>query len=73
MSSKLVDNASGEILHHKADGIPELRWLPVEMTEGAFKATVALFAWNAEKVRPSFLLIDATQFRAPKFGPSAMQ
>jgi hypothetical protein len=50
----------------------ELRWLPSEMTDGAFKATLALFAWEAEKVRPSFLLIDATQFRH-KFGPGVMQ
>ena len=63
MSSKLASNAWGEILHHESDGILELRWLPGEMTDGAFKATLALYAWEAEKVRPSFLLIDATQFR----------
>jgi hypothetical protein len=72
MSSKLADNIWGEILHHAADGILELRWLPSKMTDGAFKATLALYAWEAEKVRPSFLLIDATQFRH-QFGPNVTQ
>jgi hypothetical protein len=72
MSVKLVANEWGEILHHKAERILELRWLPGEMSDGAFKATIALFASEAEKVRPSFLLIDATQFHH-KFGPGVMQ
>jgi hypothetical protein len=72
MSSKVDSNAWGEILHHEADGILELRWLPSRMTDGAFKATLALFAWEAERLRPSFLLIDATQFRHD-FGPGVMQ
>src|ERR1700736_1418578 len=50
-------------IHHEADGILELRWLPAAMTDGAFKATLALFASEAEKIRPAFLLIDATEFR----------
>ena len=72
MSSKLAANVWGEILHHEADGILELRWLPGQMTDGAFKATLALYAFEAEKVRPAFLLIDATQFRH-QFGPNVMQ
>ena len=72
MSSKVAENAWGEIIHHESEGILELRWLPGEMTDGAFKATLALFVWEAERRRPSFLLIDATQFRH-KFGPGVMQ
>ena len=72
MSSTVASNAWGEIVHHETDGILELRWLPGKMTDGAFKATLALFAWEAEKMRPSFLLIDATQFRH-QFGPGVMQ
>src|ERR1700674_235597 len=72
MSSKLAGNVWGEILHHESNGILELRWLPGKMTDGAFKATLALYVWEAEKVRPSFLLIDATQFRH-QFGPNVMQ
>ena len=44
MSSKLAGNAWGEIVHHAAEGILELRWLPCKMTDGAFKATLALYA-----------------------------
>ena len=72
MSSRLVSNDWGEIIHHEADRILELRWLPSQMTDGGFKATLALFAWEAEKLRPRFLLIDATQFRH-QFGSSLMQ
>lgn len=72
MSSKVASNAWSEILHHEADGILELRWLPVEMTDGGFKATLALFAWQAEQLRPTFLLIDATKFQH-RFGPNVMQ
>jgi len=72
MSATLASNAWGEIVHHKSDGILELRWLPTAMTDGAFKATLALLALEAEKVRPSFLLIDATQFRH-KPGAGVMQ
>jgi hypothetical protein len=72
MSLTVATNEWGEIIHHNADGISELRWLPSRMTDGAFKATLALYAWQAEKIRPSFLLIDATQFRH-QFGPGVMQ
>ena len=70
MSSRVAGNAWGEILHHETDAVLELRWLASKMTDGAFKATLALFAWEAERLRPSFLLIDATQFRH-QFGPVA--
>jgi hypothetical protein len=72
MSATVVSNAWGEIIHHHADSILELRWLPRKMTDGAFKATLALFAWQAETLRPSYLLIDATEFRH-EFGPGVMQ
>jgi hypothetical protein len=72
MKGTLARNAWGEIVHHKSDEILELRWLPTTMTDGAFKATLALFASQAERVRPSFLLIDATKFRH-QFGPGVMQ
>ena len=72
MSSELASNAWGQVIHHEPDGILELRWLPTEMTDGAFKATLALFALEAERVRPLFLLIDATQF-GHQFGPGVMQ
>jgi hypothetical protein len=72
MSSLMASNTWGEIVHNDADGILELRWLPGKMTDGAFKATLALFAWQAETLRPSYLLIDATEFRH-EFGSGVMQ
>lgn len=72
MSAEVAANEWGEIIHHEDDGILELRWLPVKMTDAAFKATLALFVWQAETVRPRFLLIDATEFRH-QFGANVMQ
>jgi hypothetical protein len=72
MSSELTTNAWGIILHHVRDGIVELRWLPGEMTDGGFKATLALLALEAEKVRPSSLLVDASKF-SHRPGPGVMQ
>jgi hypothetical protein len=72
MSSTVASNAWAEIIHHRTDGILELRWLPAAMTDNAFKATLALFASEAEKLRPSSLLIDATDFRHD-FAPGVME
>jgi len=65
MSAQIASNAWGRIVHHRSENTLELVWLPTtaSMGDGAFKATLALFAWQAEKLRPSFLLIDATQFQ----------
>ena len=62
MASTLVSNPWCEMLHHEADDVVEMRWLPATMNDAAFKASLALLAWAAEKARPSFILIDATQF-----------
>jgi hypothetical protein len=72
MISTVAGNLWSKILYHGADRILELRWLPGEMTDGAFKATLALYVWQAEQIRPPFLLIDATLFRH-RFGPDVMQ
>jgi hypothetical protein len=73
LPTELAANPWGVILHHQEDRVLELRWLPstASMTDGAFKATLALFAWEAEVVRPSCLLIDALQFRH-QFGEGVM-
>lgn len=64
MPTTVARNPWSEILHHENEHILELRWLPsTRMTDGAFKATLALFAWEAEKSRPAFLLVDALHFR----------
>jgi hypothetical protein len=72
MGPVVASNAWGEIVHHESERILELRWLPAKMTDAAFKATLALFASESEKARPTFLLIDATQFRH-QFGSGVMQ
>jgi len=63
MSSTVASNPCAEIIHQASDGILEQRWLPGQMTEGSFKASLALLALEAERLRPSAILIDATQFQ----------
>src|SRR5262245_15196490 len=60
MSAQVASNAWGRIVHHRSENILELAWLPTtgSMGDGGFKATLALFAWEAEKLRPASLLID---------------
>lgn len=67
-----VRNEWGIVLHNETAGILELRWLPTAMTDGAFKATLALLAMEAEQVRPTFLLVDMSEFRHQP-GPGVMQ
>src|SRR5262245_33424215 len=72
MSSTVASNAWAEIVHHASDGILEERWLPGQMTDGAFMASLALSAFEAERLRPSAILIDATQFQY-RPGPCVME
>jgi len=74
MATKVASNPWGDILHHESEGILELRWLPTtaNMTDGGFKSTLALFAWEGEKIRPSTMLIDATEFNH-EFAKGVMQ
>jgi predicted enzyme related to lactoylglutathione lyase len=71
MAEELVRNPWGIIVR---DGeLLELRWLPstAQMSDGGFMATLCLFAWEAEQVRPRGLLIDAREFRH-RFGDGVM-
>lgn len=65
MSTEGLKNEWGVVLHHPDEDMLELRWLPsnATMTDGGWMATLAMFVHQAETVRPSFLLIDAQQFR----------
>ena len=65
MVTEVARNEWGAILEDEDRDVLELRWFDstASMTDGGFMATLCLFAWQAEKVRPSRLLIDATQFR----------
>src|SRR5215813_1726394 len=72
MSFTVASNAWAEIVHHPSDGMLEERWLPEQMTDGAFMASLALLALEAERLRPSAILIDAKQFQY-RPGPSVME
>jgi hypothetical protein len=73
--TELVRNQWASILHHPNDRILELRWLPSDapVTESAWKAVLALFASEAERVRAPFLLVDSRQFHKEPFGDGVMQ
>ena len=65
MSTELARNEWGAVVRHPDLDLLELQWFDstASMTDGGFMATLCLFVWEAEKARPSRLLIDATQFR----------
>jgi len=73
MPAELVRNPWAVILRPR-DEVLELRWLPstAGMGDGGFMATLCLFAWEAERARPSGLLIDAVEFRH-RFGAGVME
>ena len=56
MSSTVASNPCAEMIHHASDGILEQRWLPGQTAEGSFKASLALLALEAERLRPSAIL-----------------
>jgi hypothetical protein len=68
----ITRNEWGEILHHEGWQTLELRWLPgKEMTDDGFKDTLVLLAEAGERLRPRFMIIDATEFRH-QFGEGVM-
>ena len=71
MSRDVARNEWGVVIAHADPDFLELRWLPVAMTDAAFKTTLALLALEAERARPRAILIDATQFRH-QFGAGMM-
>jgi hypothetical protein len=64
MAAEVARNAWGIVIHHQRRGVLELRWLPStsDMSDDDFKATLELFAGQAERTGAPFLLIDATDF-----------
>src|SRR5215813_1821021 len=72
MSAKLAGNEWAEFVCHEGNRVLEMRWLPSPMNDAAFKASIALFVWHAETVRPHGLLVDATNFHH-RPGPEMMQ
>ena len=72
-SVEVARNDWGVILQHERWQTVELRWLPstTDMTDEGFKATLELLAAAGERVRPQFMLIDATEFHH-QFGEGVM-
>jgi hypothetical protein len=61
---ELARNEWGVILNHQQWQTLELKWLPTtrDMTDDGFKVSLELLAAAGERVRPRFMLIDATEF-----------
>lgn len=61
---EVARNAWASVIHHAESRTLELRWLPATrtMTDDGFKETLALHAGEGERLRPDFMLIDATEF-----------
>jgi len=61
---ELARNEWGVILNHQQWQTLELKWLPTtrDMTDEGFRLSLELLASTGERVRPRFMLIDATEF-----------
>jgi len=70
---EVARNDWGVVVQHEQWQTVELRWLSSTraMTDEGFKATLELLAAAGERVRPQFMLIDATEFHH-QFGEGVM-
>jgi hypothetical protein len=70
---EIARNDWGVILNHERWRTLELQWLPTtrDMTDAGFEETLGLFAASGERVRPRYMLIDATEFHH-QFGEGVM-
>jgi hypothetical protein len=72
--AELTRNQWGVVLDHEQWRTLELAWLPStrEMTDEGFKETLELFAAEGERAKPSYMIIDATEFNH-ELGDGVMQ
>jgi hypothetical protein len=70
--TEVARNPWGLILRYEEWRTLELRWLPTKMSDAAFKETLQLLAQMGEQYRPTFMIIDASEFRHD-FGEGVMQ
>jgi hypothetical protein len=61
--TEVARNPWGLILRYAEWRTLELRWLPTQMSDAAFKETLQLLAQMGEQYRPTFMIIDACEFR----------
>ena len=61
---EVARNEWGIILNHEQWRTLELSWLPStrEMSDDGFKETLSLFAGEGERLEPTYMVIDATEF-----------
>ena len=61
---EVARNPWGVVRNHEQWSTLELTWLPStsEMNDAEFKETLTLFASEGERVRPAYMIIDATGF-----------
>ena len=62
---EVARNQWGVVLNHERWRTLELSWLPStsEVSDEGFKETLELFAAEGERVKPTYMIIDATEFR----------
>jgi hypothetical protein len=62
---EVARNQWGVVLNHEQWRTLELTWLPstAEMSDKGFKETLALLAVEGERIKPGFMMIDATEFQ----------
>src|SRR5262249_42015736 len=70
--TEVARNAWGIILRYEEWRTLELRWLPTQMSDSAFKKTLELLADLGERYRPQFMVIDAVEFHH-ELGEGVMQ
>ena len=65
METQVAGNAWAEVIHYDEWRTVELKWNPMsrDMSDDELKQTLELFAASAEKIRPQWLIIDATDFQ----------
>jgi hypothetical protein len=62
---EMARNQWGVVLNHERWHTLELSWLAStsEMSDAGFKETLELFAAAGERVKPAYMIIDATEFQ----------
>jgi hypothetical protein len=63
--AEVARNRWGVVLNHERWRTLELSWLAStsEMSDEEFKQTLELFAAAGERVKPAYMIIDATEFQ----------
>jgi hypothetical protein len=72
--AEVARNEWGTVLSYEEWRTLELKWLPSTraMNDDGFKATLELFAAEGERLKPVYMIIDATEFHH-EFGDGVME